>query len=395
MNITADQREPAIKIFNILIVSAFITILTIPFSALANAHEDLGILSGADILASIIKLIGAASLALFEDKLVIYSIFMLGATLVKAVVEYYWCLSRYKNVSINLKRIYNRLIWKEMFGFVSWNTLGSLAVVLRNQGIAVLLNIYFGTIVNASYGVANQVNSLILSFAAALTTVFAPTIIKSYGAGNIELTVKTAVMSSKLSFLLSSLMALPILVFLNSILVIWLDDIPVGTEIFTRYIVFCFLILQLYPGINRAIYATGDIKAYQIILSIILVAVLPIGAILYHYGASAYAVLIVLLVSQFFTLILTISSAKKLLGLNAGHFWLFSVLKPVSLFGLLVFICSMTNKYLCISGIYEIILSSGVMVAVYSLLYYKLILNVWEQEKMRGLINHLISKVHV
>lgn len=393
LNITPEQHRAALKVYNILILSSFLTILTIPFSAMANAYEDLGVLALADIIASILRLIGAYALVYFHDKIVMYSIFMMGSVAIKAIMEYCWCKYSYKGVKIQFLKLYNRDIWKDMFGFVSWNTLGSLAVVVRNQGIAVLLNIYFGTMVNAAYGVANQVNSLILSFASALTTVFAPTIIKSYGAGNLKTTRTTAVLSSKLSFLLSSMMALPVIVFLKRILEVWLKDVPKGTTTFTLYIVICFLILQLYPGLNRAIYATGRIKKYQIMLSIVLISIIPVGAVLYFYGAPEFSVLVVLLISQFLTLVLTIDTSKKLFGLDSKFFWISSVVRPVCLFSIMVGFCYYINTFVNLQNVFAIIFASIVIVSVYSSLYYKWILNKQEKDKFVSLLNHLISKI--
>ncbi|MDE5629141.1 MAG: hypothetical protein K2I69_06220 [Muribaculaceae bacterium] len=393
LNIAENQQQSAVKVYYILIISSFFTIMTIPFSAMANAYEDLGVLAIIDVVSSILKLVGAYSLASFSDKLLVYALFMLGAVAIKAVLEFIWCHFTYKNISVKAIHFYNKMIWKDMFGFVSWNTLGSLAVVVRNQGIAILLNVYFGTVVNAAYGVANQVNSLILSFASALTTVFAPTIIKSYGSGNLEMTRYTSVLSSKLSFLLSSMMALPIIVFINRILEIWLEDVPSGTTVFTLYVVLCFLILQLYPGLNRAIYATGKIKRYQIILSLMLISVIPVGALLYHLGAPEYSVLIVLLVSQFLTLVLTVNSSGKLLNLNTTNFWIHSVIKPVGLFAFAVIICKGLNIFLELKNLYSIIIASAVIVAVYTCAYYRFILEKIEKEKFDSLLKHIFSKI--
>ena len=394
LNISEGQHASAIKVYNILILSSFFTIMTIPFSAMANAYEDLGILALADILSCALKLAGAYALAHFTEKIVVYALFMLGSVGVKALFEYLWCKFSYREIGLRISRLYDRLIWKDMLGFVSWNALGSLAVVVRNQGIAVLLNVYFGTIVNAAYGVANQVNSLILSFASALTTVFAPTIIKSYGAGDLKLTRFTSVLSSKLSFLLSSVMALPIIVFLDRILEIWLGKAPEGTTTFTLFIVLCFLILQLYPGLNRAIYATGRIRKYQIWLSVLLIGVIPIGAMLYAMGAPEFSVLIVLLVSQFLTLVLTISTSNKLLGINIQQFWMGSVAKPVALFAFMVCVCSCLNYYAGVQNMYYIIVVSSIICILYTYMYYKIILDSSEQEKFYGLIKHLSSKLH-
>lgn len=393
LNITSEQLPDAVKIYNILIFSSAMTIFTIPFSAMANAYEDLGIISLADIVSSLIKLTGALLLFLFTDKLVAYALFMLFSIVIKAAIEYAWCLKFYKNLKIHISQFYNKANWHEMLGFVGWNTLASLAVVLRNQGVAVILNIFFGVVINAAYGIANQVNSLILSFASALTTVFAPSIIRSYGAGKLDETRRISILSSKLSFLLSSLMALPILVFLEGILQIWLSKIPEGTYPFTIFIVLSFLVLQLYPGLNRAIYATGKIKGYSVWISIVLIINLPLGYILFKVGLPDYSILATMLFLQILTLIVTIKYAFKLIGINAKNFIIGSVLKPVTLLSIFIIVGTMIQNYFSFYTIIPIICIGLLLDTGYCYLYYRYILIETERVHFLNLFSQIKNKI--
>lgn len=395
LSISDEQTGSAIQVYQILIISSFITVLSIPLSAIANAYEDLTILSIADIVSNIIKLIGAYALVFFEEKLIAYSLVMLGSIVLKLLIELIWCIKKYCHIKFSINKFYDKAIWHSMLSFVSYNTLGSLAVIVRSQGIAVLFNIYFGTIINASYGIANQINSLVLSFAAAITTVFAPTIIRSYGAGDTTKTIETAFLSCKLSFFLSSIMALPMLVYLDEILDIWLDCVPPHTNIFTIFIIFSFLILQLYPGLNRAIYATGNIKKYQILLSVAIMGVIPVGVLFFELNLPDYSLLIVLLVSQVITLILTIILAKELLGIKDAHIWRDLVIRPSTLFIAALCMCLFIRHLTNSSNIIEIVLYSLLFVSIYALAYYKTILNKTEQLKVHGLANQILNKLGI
>lgn len=341
LNITSEQVEIGKKVYDIMIISSAITIMTIPFSAIMNAHEDLVFMAVADILSCFVKL-GATVVLLYVDHnlLLLYSIIMMGSVLVKAIAEFIWSKTKYSEIKESYSCMKDVLTIKEMLGFVGWNTLGSSAVLVRNQGVALVLNVFFGTIINTAYGIANQVNSLVLSFATTLTTVFSPIIIKAKGEGNEEKMRKTAMFSSKLSFLLSSMMALPILLFLEPILKIWLGEFPSNTYEFCFFIVLSFLVLQLYPGINRAIYASGNIKNYQIAISIVLVSILPIGALLFKIGMLPYVIIIVMLISQIGTLLLTFYYGVNLCQFTYKDLLINILLKPVGVFAsfLLVFV---------------------------------------------------------
>lgn len=375
LNINVEKITIAKEIYYIMIASTAFTIGTIPFSAIINAYEDLVALSLFDIISCFIKLFAAISLLYIDNNLLIsYSLFMLFAVIIKMIMEIVWSKIRYKQVNLLRNQIIDISIYKEMLSFIGWNTLGSLAVLVRNQGIAIVLNIFFGTIVNAAYGIANQVNSLVLSFSSTLTTVFTPSIIQAKGAGDEKRMMKIAIFSSKMSFLLSSALALPILIFLKSILDIWLDTYPSCTIDFCKFIILSFLILQLYPGINRAIYANGNIKYYQISISIALILIIPIGTFCFKNGFSPSTILIIMFFSQLCTLFITIYFGHKLCKLSMAEFIKKSVIVPFSLFYTFFYICKRI-PIIASCNITEIIICSIIINSIYFITFYFIALN--------------------
>ena len=401
LNITENQVDIGIVVYNIMVISSAITLMTIPYSAIMNAHEDMVMMAVADILSCLVKLAAALILLFIEDNLLlIYSLIMLGSAIIKALIEYIWSKIKYPEVNASWARLADLRCMKEMFSFVGWNTLGSTAVVVRNQGVALILNIFFGTVINTAYGIANQVNSLVLSFASTLTNVFSPIIISAKGEGNEEKMRETAVLSSKLSFLLSSMLAIPILVFLTEILKIWLGDYPNNTYEFCYFIVLAFLVLQLYPGINRAIYASGNIKGYQIALTVILVSILPIGIALFKFGFPAYVIIIIMLVSQIGTLVATIYYGVKYCGFNSSYLYKNIVLKPCAVFIITLFLFSLLYIYLFGDSIISvtknhllfIIIASIIMELLYLPFYYYFVFESNEKVLIQGLINGIIRR---
>ena len=388
LNINPSKVELGKQVYDLMNISAFVTVSTIPFSAIINAKEDMVYLAFCNICACIIKLIAAVTLLFINNHLLlVYTILMLASLFVKFFMELIWDKTKYKEIRIKISQLYNKALYVEMLSFIGWNTLGSFAVVIRNQGVAVILNMFFGTIINAAYGIANQVNALILSFATALTTVFTPMIIQAKGEGNEKKMLTTAIFSSKISFYLSSIMALTILTFLDEILNMWLGEYPVETNLFCFYIILSFLVLQIYPGLNRAIYAVGKIKGYQISISVILVAVLPLGYSLFKMGFPPYSILVAMFVLQFFTLISTVYFAQKYCNLDTLYYSINSIVIPIILFCIFLYLGKKCIILINVSDIFSVIIYAMIICILYSIVYFYLIFNSSEKKMLIGLTN--------
>ena len=399
MNIDESLMDVAKVMYNIIAYSTSFTILSIPYAALMNAHEDMVIFAIFEMISLSIKLFAAVSLKFVKsDLLLTYTILMGTAVLVGAVLKYVWCRIRYNESKIQVALMSNIPLFKELFSFVSWNALGSVAVVIRNQGVAVLLNSFFGTTINAAYGVANQLNSLVLSFATTLTTVFTPSIVQSKGEGNNDKMLNIATFSSKLSFYISSLVAIPVLVYLEEILFLWLKDVPPHTNRFVFWIVLSFLIQQLYPGINRAIYAVGNIRAYQVTTSIILISIIPVGYLLLKNGFNVDWIIITLFILQIIVLLSTLYYAKKECNLGLKNYIINSVVKPITLFSIVCLLLKYFDIIVYAVTIENILVGIPILAVVsilYSVLYFKIVLTVSEQCQLTLLFKYFYSKVKI
>lgn len=394
LNINSGQVHVAVYIYQIMIISTCVTMNCVPFAAMMNAYEDIAALSYINIGSYVIRLLAALSLLLFKDNLlIIFSLIIMLSILFKLFGEIIWCKIKYKNINLNPHNYIDKNVCKEMTGFASWNTLGSFSVLIRDEGVAIMLNSFFGTAINAAYGIANQVNSLVLSFASNLTTVFAPSIIQAKGEGNDDRMKYLAVFSSKMSLILSCAIGLPILIFLEPILQIWLKEIPSYTIVFCKYIVICFLIQQIYPGINRMIYATGRIKNYQIGIFILFAGIIPFGIMLFKHGFTPTSIFYVMMTSQLAAMLWSLYLGNKLCGLDIKSIIVHSVLIPIILFVVLYHL-----YYTCIIelivnySIIMIFLGSIMALSIYLPLAYVLILDKKEKEMIVGMIKNHTNK---
>lgn len=394
LNIEPSMIEVAKRVFDIMILSAFVTIFTIPYNAAMNAREEMWFFSISEVIVILLKLAAAIYLLYATSNLLLtYTVLMLLAIAVGGIVKYLWCVWRYSECRIRLKGSINKALFKEMFSFAGWNTLGSLAVVMRNQGVAVVLNVFFGTVVNAAYGVANQLNSLVITFASTLTTVFTPMIVKARGEKDEKKVLFVSIFSSKMSFYLSSVMALPVLSFTPLILSLWLKEVPEHTVEFCQTIIISFLIMQLYPGITRGLYAEGNIKWYQITISILLIANLPVGYFFFSLGYPPVSIFLTMIAIQFLTMIATVYFAGKKINLNIKEFYISSVLLPILILSLAFLLLYLSNS-IRISNLYvKFVLFSVIGGLIYTPLYYKFILNVNEKLLLVNLLKSIKTKL--
>ena len=338
LNINPDSIHIAKKVYDIMVISSFVTILTVPYNAAINAHEEMWMFALIESLVALMKLAAAYALYITPYNLLItYTVLMMLAIVIGGIFKYAWCRYRYQETRIFINKMYNRELISQQIGFVGWNTLGSIAVLGRNQGIAVVLNMFFGTLLNAAYGVANQLNVLVSTFAATITTVFSPIIMKYKGQGDKEQMLYVASLSSKISFLLSSIMALPILLELDNILNIWLTEVPKYTLQITSGTIITFVIMQMYPGLTRALYAEGHIKWYQIVISVTILLVLPLGYILFKLKYSPVSIIYCMIFAQILVLIETVYFSYRLLGFGWKKYFIETLNSAVCFCS--VFIC--------------------------------------------------------
>lgn len=391
LNIRPDSIHIAKKVYDIMIISSFVTILTVPYNAAINAHEEMWMFALIESLVALMKLAAAYALYITPYNLLItYTVLMMLAIVIGGIFKYAWCRYRYQETRIFINKMYNRELISQQIGFVGWNTLGSIAVLGRNQGIAVVLNMFFGTLLNAAYGVANQLNVLVSTFAATITTVFSPIIMKYKGQGDKEQMLYVASLSSKISFLLSSIMALPILLELDNILNIWLTEVPDYTLQITRGTIITFVIMQIYPGITRAIYAEGVIKWYQIVISVTILMIIPIGYFSFKLGASPVCIIYCMVIAQILVLVETLYFAYKLIGLDWRHFFI-EVLKSILVFVIVYILMSYLKRYLCV-GIYpEIFIVTITSILLFVLLCLFVCFSSLERNFVKYLLSNMIK----
>ncbi len=224
-------------------------------------------------------------------------LFIVTKTLVNAVTNYFW----------------DREFYKELLTFSGWTLYSTLSWMFKGQGVNMLLNIFFGPVVNAARSIAFQVNSAVKSFISNFSTAFNPQITKLYAAGEYTELYQSIIQYSKISFLLLFFLTLPILMETQFILGLWLGIVPEYVVLFTRLVLIESLIEVLGTAMTYGISASGKIARYQILNGTVNLLNLPLSYLLLKLGFGASTVFIVSILTSLIILFVTMYYAKKVI----------------------------------------------------------------------------------
>ena len=290
--IPADRMNAAVWVYQCSIVACVVNIMSVPYNADIIAHEKMSAFAYISILEVVLKLLIVYALYITPwDKLISYALLLLTIQLVIRFVYARYCSKHFEEAHYHHQ--IDKPLFKEMFTFAGWSFWGNLAGVLYTQGLNMMLNIFFGPIVNAARGIAVQVQSAVTQFVSNFQVALNPQITKSYAIGNLSQMHSLMFRSARFSFFLLFFLTLPVLLETNYLLTIWLETVPPDAVVFTRWMIGVSLIYTIANPCVIANQATGKVKVYQAVVGGILMLILPISYIVLRLGAPAYSVFIV------------------------------------------------------------------------------------------------------
>ena len=284
MNIPEERMYAANWVLQFSIVSFVLTLISVPYNAAIIAHEKMSAFAYISIIEVTLKLIIVYLLTISPyDRLITYSIlFMLVGVLIRLIYGYY-CKRHFEECTYHL--VYDKAILKSMTSFAGWNFLGNGAYMLNTQGVNILMNMYFGVAVNAARGVATQVDAALKQFVNNFTTAVNPQITKSYAQGDLSNMHKLVCRSAKFSAFLMMFFAVPIILETDTILSLWLKNPPAYASVFLKWIIISsFMDTVLANSLVTSMFATGDIKKYQIIVTTVGCLVFPLSWLAFQLG---------------------------------------------------------------------------------------------------------------
>lgn len=292
MTIPPERMTAAFWVLQASALTFIFSIMSVPYNADIIAHERMSAFAYISIVEAVLKLVIVYMLlAVPFDKLIVYAILLAVVQLSIQLCYMVYCHrhfpeSRYRHVK-------DWRLFKEMTSFAGWNMFGGLSSISFNQGLSMLLNVFFGPVVNAARAVATQVQGAIQMFITNFQMALNPQIVKTYAQGDFESMQTLMFRSSRFSYFLMYLLSLPVLLEAPLILQIWLKTVPDNTVIFLRLIICTTLIYTIINPILTANNATGKVRTYYIVCGSMMISILPISYIVLRLGCPAYSVFVV------------------------------------------------------------------------------------------------------
>ena len=279
-------------VFQFSVIACMVNIISVPYNAMIIAHEKMGAFAFISIMDAVLKLLIVYVIQITEhDKLIFYAAFVLCVNILDRLIYQVYCKRRFpESKNIRFKN-YPQL--KEMISFAGWSLIGNLIYMGYTQGINIMLNIFFGPVVNAARGIAHQVESAVKGFVTNFQTAANPQITKSYAVQDFNRMHSLIFMSSKFSYCLLLILVLPIIIEADTVLNLWLVEVPEHTIAFLRITLLSLLIGSLENPIGTANNATGKIKKYQIVVACFNVLIILLSYVLLRLGYQPESVFIV------------------------------------------------------------------------------------------------------
>lgn len=330
MIIPAERMDAALWVYQGSIASTIVLIMSVPYNATIIAHEKMSAFAYISVLEVVLKLLIVYLLLIGNfDKLKLYAVLMFSIQLIIRLIYGRYCKKKFPETKFKLTKNWN--LFKEMLGFAGWSLWGHCAVITFTQGINILLNIFFGPTINAARGVAVQVQSAVTQFSFNFQTAINPQITKSYAVGDYTYMHKLIFRSSKFTFFLLLILSLPIQLETETILSIWLKNIPEYTVNFLRLILCITLIDATANPLMISATATGKVKRYQSIVGGIQLTILPISYFVLKMGGSPESVLIVHLFICITTFITRLYILRSMIKLSLKQYFKEVVFKSLTI----------------------------------------------------------------
>lgn len=319
MNFPQDRMEAVNWVYQFSILGCLVSIIRVPYQASIVAYERMSFYAYMGIIEAALKLVIVYLLLFFSaDKLMLYSVLTFSVILLVTLWFVLFCHKSFGR--IRLEKVRNKHIYKKLVSFSGWAMFGSVANLGLQQGLNVIINLFYGVALNAAVGVANQVNSAVMSFVGGFQQALNPQLVKSQAGGDKARQMQLICESSKLSFLIMFIVAFPLLMNLDYILTLWLGQYPPHANSICCLIIIGALIECLSGPLWVTIFATGNIKAYQIIISVILLLNVPVSYVGGRLGMSPENMFLVRNIIYVFAFATRLVFLRKMIALDIPAF---------------------------------------------------------------------------
>lgn len=328
MVIPAERMDASFWVFQMSIVTTVILILSTPYNATIIAYERMSAFAYISIFEVVLKLLTAFILLYSKwDNLILYAVLVVIAQMIIRIIYVHYCNRQFAITKIVYK--YDKQLIKSMTSFIGWNVWGGLSNVLYGQGLNILLNLFFGPVINAARGIAVQVQSVVQQFSHNLQTAINPQITKTYAIGDLESMHDLVYRCSRYTFFLLLVISLPIFLEANLLLSLWLTVVPEWTVTFTRIILCIVMVDSIAAPLMTSSAATGNVKLYQTVIGGTMLLIVPVSYLFLKLGYNPSVVFIVHLAFCMITFVLRLFIVRPMIHFSIMEYFRVAILPCV------------------------------------------------------------------
>ena len=385
MVIPAERFDVAFWLFQFSVVSAVVVILQAPYSAAIMAYERMDYFAFVSIFDAVLKLVFAFILPYIPaDYLLMYGLFYLLIALLTFIL--YLAYSKKNFTELRMRKVSGKGMFRDVLSFSGWNFLGTFACMIREQGLNMLLNLFFGPIINAARGVAYQVSSALQGLVSNLGLAAKPQMIESYATGDSSRTIKLMYTMSKLSFIFLLVMATPVISNIDYILHLWLGDVvPQHSAAFIVLIILTNFINNLNAPLSNVVYATGKMKNYELTFSILNVLIIPFSFFALKLGAPAESAFAIYFVMTIFVQIGCLLVLRSLVKISLKEY-VYEVILPMLFTAIVAASTTWIISQFVEEGLMRVGMVTIVVAVISMILYYFVGLNSEEKRIVDSII---------
>lgn len=385
LNVGEGRMDAAFWVFQFSCITMLVNVIQVPFMSSIISHEKMDIYAYMSIFDVVMKLLIVYLIQVVNfDKLILYGFLYLIVNCISAMIYNIYCRRNFDECKI--RRMFDKKVFKEMMNFSGWNIFGCASVTFQGEGVNILLNMFFGTVVNAARGIAFQVNGIVMQFVSNFQMAVNPQIVKHYAAGETNQMIKLSLVNSRLAAFMILFILVPLFIEIEFVLHIWLGEYPAYAPIFLRIILIQSVVQTMTRPVVMMIHAVGKMKLVNLTAGGALLMILPVSYVLLKLGASPVTVFMVNVIPWFLETFFELLCLKKYIGLSPLAFYK-SVYCRVFPIGALMFVLPYTTYYMMSDGWLRFISVGIVSVLSSSLLIYFLGLD----KNMRVFV---INKIH-
>lgn len=291
LNIPEDRMFAAQCIYQFAIFTFVNSILQIPYMAAVIAHENMGIYTVVSTAECLLKLAVVCMIAYISvDGLILYGGGLLSVSILVFLI--YAITANHKYAECHYTKVKDKSLYKEFTSFSGWTLFGSVAGIGMIQGNTILLNIFFGPIINAAFAIALQINNAFTALCNSVVMALRPAMIRSYASNDRDYLQQLFNTSNKFLFFILIAIGVPLISEMYDILNIWLGDFSEEMVLFSRMMIVYVIILAMHNPITIIMHASGKVKYYHLISESVMILCFPLSWVLFQFKMPSYTVLV-------------------------------------------------------------------------------------------------------